>query len=1139
MTIITRCFLIAFILISSSQIQQLKAQDSLAHYSTHQLDSIIEGYYEKKNYDPALVYAEAGRSRCIKKDSLYAKMCFHIGFYYDYGIGDYDKASDYYNQAFKLQTKIVPTSTDYINTIVKIGELYNYIYAEYDKAEALYLKAKKIYQSTPYSLSAYADVHEGLGITYRGLARYEEAKEACMEACNISQKVHGEKSTKYINFLNSLAGINVQLGAYKKGEEYYLKVLALSEEVLGKENDSYTLGLNNLAILYQNSREYSKVEALYKEAIGIEGKVRGTDNENYASTLNNLAFFYHSLGRYQEAEALYLEAHSINKKVLDHEHPDYGLSLNNLGGLYNDMARFEEAQLLYKEALAINKKVYGDFHPEYGNVLNNLANLYLKQKINSSEVEKMYLRVKKINAHFHGKTSIFYAKTLNNLAFLYEKKERYVDAEEMYKEALDIKTKKLGPDNIELSNELQNLADLYLLQKKYAVSEEYYIRCIKIQEQTFDKKNTTYIHVINTLASLYLQKNDYTKAWFQVQKAAENNLGKKIGVNISSTWAREILDTENISIRQMVSILKVIYKLLDVEKLGGNSDKQIIVSELALQLLKKSKDSFTREKDKLRILKKNSAWVLRNFRVIDKIKNINRAFEIAEQSKSVLLMDLLKTQTAYRFGDLPDSLAQQEKKINTQYGKLKAKLVENRSQEEKDSLLKILNHLNIETQEFKKNVEKKYPKYAAFKYQKSEISIKEIQQQLDEETALIEYVLGPDSMVYIFYIDQQNSKLIEQVFPDQELKTQIKKFHAVLSNYRQVFKNENKAYQKYTTLAYWFYQKLLSPILSKTANIKNLVIITDGELGHLPFEAFLTGEAQQENGGYRNLHYLLNDYQISYNYSASLWKENNLRQNKENNHQLLAMAANYDISSDSIQTQPRLPTYERLRSVLKPLPAAQQEIKALSENFSGFFGFGLDASEKNFKEKAPNYGIIHLAMHGVLDQKNQMLSSLVFTEDNDSLENNFLQAYEISKLNLNADLVVLSACETGYGKFEAGNGIASLARAFMYAGTPSLIVSLWHVNDGATSFIMKEMYQNLTQGMSKPKALSQAKLTYIKNSEGNVSHPAFWSPFIQIGNTQPVHVSMKGGNTIWLIGAGVILLFLGVFAFSRRKKKVA
>ena len=223
--------------------------------------------------------------------------------------------------------------------------------------------------------------------------------------------------------------------------------------------------------------------------------------------------------------------------------------------------------------------------------------------------------------------------------------------------------------------------------------------------------------------------------------------------------------------------------------------------------------------------------------------------------------------------------------------------------------------------------------------------------------------------------------------------------------------------------------------------------MTDGKLGHLPFETFLVENAPQSETDYAQLPYLINQYKISYNYSASLWQENKKKvRTTTKNGQVLAMAANYEIELDSTKQDWRLLSYRNTRSTLIPLPAARREVETLATKYEGLFVFDTLASERVFKEKAANYAVIHLAMHGLLNSREQVLSSLAFTEDSDSLENNFLQACEISKMNLNAELVVLSACETGYGKSEQGNGIASLARAFMYAGAPAMIVSLWQVN---------------------------------------------------------------------------------------------
>ena len=192
-------------------------------------------------------------------------------------------------------------------------------------------------------------------------------------------------------------------------------------------------------------------------------------------------------------------------------------------------------------------------------------------------------------------------------------------------------------------------------------------------------------------------------------------------------------------------------------------------------------------------------------------------------------------------------------------------------------------------------------------------------------------------------------------------------------------------------------------------------------------------------------------------------------------------------------------------------------------------------TERNFKEQAPEYSLVHLAMHGILDNEHPILSSLAFTESLDTTEDNLLQAYEIAHLHLNADLVVLSACETGFGKFKEGEGVMSLARSFMYAGVPSLVVSMWQVNDKSTSSIMQLFYKNLARKMDKSEALRQAKLSYIASANGIAGHPAFWAPFIQLGNHHWIRLSRKGSWIwwAWTIGLGVLVVG-AVFAYRYR-----
>jgi CHAT domain-containing protein len=180
------------------------------------------------------------------------------------------------------------------------------------------------------------------------------------------------------------------------------------------------------------------------------------------------------------------------------------------------------------------------------------------------------------------------------------------------------------------------------------------------------------------------------------------------------------------------------------------------------------------------------------------------------------------------------------------------------------------------------------------------------------------------------------------------------------------------------------------------------------------------------------------------------------------------------------------------------------------------------ATERNFKIKAADYSIIHFAMHTLIDDEDPLKSKMIFTLNNDSAEDGFLNNYEIYNLNLNADLAVLSACKTGLGKYNRGEGVMSLARGFMYAGVPTIIMTLWEIEDVSSAIIMNYFYKRLKEKVKVSDALRDAKITYLDNSDVVRSHPYFWAAYVQIGDNSPIITRSTNNYIVYPI----VLLFL-------------
>ncbi len=199
----------------------------------------------------------------------------------------------------------------------------------------------------------------------------------------------------------------------------------------------------------------------------------------------------------------------------------------------------------------------------------------------------------------------------------------------------------------------------------------------------------------------------------------------------------------------------------------------------------------------------------------------------------------------------------------------------------------------------------------------------------------------------------------------------------------------------------------------------------------------------------------------------------------------------------------------------------QPQATEICQIIEGDAYLGLDASEESFKAVVNQYDILHLGMHGIANVENSLYAYLLFNSASDSMEDGKLNAYELYNMQINAQLTVLAACETGFGKLEKGEGIMSLARAFQYAGCPSIVTSLWKADGRSTGDLMMRFYTYLDEGENKSLALQRSQKEFLKSAPPDQTHPYYWATFILIGDDQPI-----GSNKLkwWILGGGILIL---------------
>jgi CHAT domain-containing protein len=961
----------------------------------------------------------------------------------------------------------------------------------------------------------------------------------CLFLSSILQAQDDYKEFSKLSYdqIDSLTYIEYQKGTFNRAI-FYLKAGQLkAKEEFGEEHARYGEATANLAFFYQRAGQYELALSASFQALKTLAIAYGKDHDRYSIALENLASLYRVLGNYDQALNYYTQAKDIvlNK---EQDHPHKARILNNMALIYRETGHNELALSLFIQVKDFFKSKGATDKSSYATILNNIALVY-KNLGKEEEALTILLQAKDIYGKYLGKRHPTYAVALSNISGTYKTLGNLDQALTYELEARAIQLQIYGNKHPAYAKSLHAVADLNLTIDNYLEAEKQYKEAIRIYEQAFGNQHPSYALALNKMVDCHIQMGNYELAWEELHQVMRNMSNLQLTDSFDENWNNKLKGVtypSNAHIEQMLTALSQSYQLLGKDSSILNpQNKQEFVADLALALLQKVRNQISTEQDKLRILTRSNNWLEGSLGILNPKDDKQKAFQLSDQHKSVLLFQATQSETAFRLGNLPDSLVWQNKQLLKKQGELQAKLYEKGN---KDSLRILLNEVNQNIDLWQKKVKKDYPKYYELQYTQTDVRADELQKLLDEQTALIEYVIT-DSVLHIFKLTTKALIWHQETLSDSILLLKISEYHKILSSYQAALNHTTDTYQNYTSLSHWMYRKLLQPVLDSDTEIENLIIVTDAELGHLPFESFLVEPATNES--FSKLHYLLKDYAISYNYSATLWQKNKQERKRQHNGQLLAMAANYQRLESEEDLIKRSPTVQRLRQVLQPLPAARAEVEALEQRYQGFFAFDSLASEKILTTQVEDFAIIHLAMHGLLDEKRPMLSSLALTENGDSLNDNFWQAYEISKMELNADLVVLSACETGYGRFETGNGIASLARAFMYAGVPSLVVSLWQVNDVSTSIIMQNFYKHLASGMTKSAALRQAKLDYIESVDNPIAaHPAFWSPFILIGDESPVQLQRKGaGNWLWWAVGGGALLLGGVALGLRKGKKAA
>ncbi|MCK5136377.1 MAG: CHAT domain-containing protein [Bacteroidales bacterium] len=520
------------------------------------------------------------------------------------------------------------------------------------------------------------------------------------------------------------------------------------------------------------------------------------------------------------------------------------------------------------------------------------------------------------------------------------------------------------------------------------------------------------------------------------------------------------------------------------------------------------------------------------FEMTGELQYLEKSFEFAESSKSFALFSEIKDVEAMEFSDLPADVREKEQRFIGEIQGYEEMLYEEQLSAEPDSsqiafFRNKLFHLKDDYNDLMQDIELKYAKYFELKYNPKFVTLKEVQQKLPYRDALIEYVLT-DTMLITYVIDKKGINVFSQEI-GPKFASECIEYYNIL--HKQNFSNGvHDNYRRFVTLGRKFYQILIEPCLQYTDR-ENFTIVPDGAITYLPFEGLLTDDADTEYINYLILPYMIRDYSVGYSHSSTLMFSERI-QSKSPENKVLAFAPEYINPLDIIDTAWIRQSISDSEFLL-PLAGIIKEVQSINETVPSKVFLNEQATEANFKKYAPDYNVLHLAMHTIMKDDNPLHSLLAFTtvETSDTTEDNRLYAYEIYNLKLNAKMAVLSSCSSGFGKMQKGEGMMSLARGFIYAGCPSIVMTLWQVSDKSSSDLMTSFYRYLKRGKSKQEAMRLAKIDYLDAADDLTSNPYFWSGFVVVGDSSPIY--RKSGMSYWMI---IVTIFIGIIVFFQYRK---
>ncbi len=1029
-------------------------------------------YYGLRQFDKAVEPLNKGLKLAQESGDINEQLKFlrFLGFTY-FGHTKYDQAVEQFLQIIEVKKKYGSNKPNLILEFHMLATIY-FSWGKYDKAVGYYQKTLTIYKNNK-NLRSVAMALSSIAMSYQVWAKFEEAEKYTMDALKIHRQLNDKYSMSASHI--TLGGLYSIWGKFELSIKHFKLALAIYKELDNQHSIASILA--NIGTTYQRWGQFDKAIEYFQKALESNRKTLELDKKKQnllgiAQSLKYIGEVYKAWGKYDKAIDYMQEALKIDQKHHQKYPSVLAGRLTDIAMVYDKWGKYAQAVAYLKQSLDTYDKIPSAYKVRaFASVLNLLGMSFYKWNKHDLALENLN-RGLSIYKKMNNKWGL--AWNYSNLGVVYKGMGNFDKAIPFFDRALFMYKRLKYTSGVSYS--LNNLAEINVKQKQYSQALTYYKQALNLDIKINNKMNIS--RDLNNIGKAYL-------SWKKYNLAAKNFIK-----------AIELIE----SIREDIGS--------DTETKAAFLAQYIDIYKYLIMTLYYSKD-------------------------------YQKAFQYSEQSKSRSFLEELSKSQVYRgfpFNDQDKDLVQKLELISQQIVAVEHKLTkERRNPKAKAATLNQLiqesKTLRNQYQKLEEQLLKKYPKLIKL-FKPKILTLKQAKKMIPADTVVLEYNIWEkgDSQVFIL----TNSKL-------KVVKLAKKSYASMIVEYRKYLSDPNA--QDRRQIAKSLYRFLIQPAQNYIKG-KKLLIIPDASLNYLPFETLQNKQGQ----------YLIENHEINYIQSMSVLKniqqskdpgaeypffalggaiyEKENRINKKEQEDLKSYLALLETEeqapAESIDQKSQIAMTLRKSDKItraanenmdvamlaigfgrfKNLPGTLKEVQTLEKLFyknknTDHVFIDKTATEETIKSlsqqgKLKKYQYIHFSTHGFLSVEYPNLSSVVLTQDYDKKEDGYLRMGEIVGLQLNAKLVVLSACETGLGKEVKGEGLVGLTRAFMFAGTKNIIVSLWSVADDSTSAFMIDFYKYLKKGHSIKRSLRKVKLDFIKKQRW--SHPYFWSPFVHYGS---------------------------------------